>query len=108
MNRRNLLQGIALMFAAEAAEQVIPFGRVWSFPSKIIIPKELPVGTLTYDALQHFFHETERQMVLYGGARGGGGRLAAQMRAFHHGRFYTYGDLMNLAQTPESIRPVTV
>ena len=29
--------------AAAAAEQVIPLGRVWSFPSKIVIPQIAPL-----------------------------------------------------------------
>jgi hypothetical protein len=45
MNRRGFLQLLTGGIAAIAAEQVIPLGRVWSFPSKIIIPKPLVIPT---------------------------------------------------------------
>lgn len=38
MNRRGFLGGLAALVAGVAIEQAIPLGRVWSFPSKIVIP----------------------------------------------------------------------
>lgn len=87
MNRRNFLQGIAVMFAAQAAERVIPFGRVWSFPKQIVIPKHsniLRIGDLlktVYSSEDHLVDSA--RYALYGGARGGGKhlvRLAFQQR----------------------------
>lgn len=45
MNRRGFLGMLIGGVAAAAAEQMIPLGRVWSFPSKIVIP-EMPVVEL--------------------------------------------------------------
>lgn len=38
MNRRGFLSLLGGVFAAGALNEVIPFGRVWSFPSKITVP----------------------------------------------------------------------
>jgi hypothetical protein len=38
MNRRGFLQLLGGTVAGLAIEEAIPFGRVWSFPSKIVIP----------------------------------------------------------------------
>jgi hypothetical protein len=39
MNRRNFLGLFSAGVAGLALEQAIPLGRVWSFPSKIVIPR---------------------------------------------------------------------
>lgn len=39
MNRRSFLFSALAFAAAEAAKEVIPFNRVWSFPKRIVIPK---------------------------------------------------------------------
>jgi len=41
MQRRGFLQLLGGTVAGIALEQAIPFGRVWSFPSEIIIPNQL-------------------------------------------------------------------
>lgn len=41
MNRRGFLQLLGLGAGAIAAEQVIPFNRVWSFPTQIVMPGSL-------------------------------------------------------------------
>jgi hypothetical protein len=38
MNRRGFLSAIGALVGGLAIEQAIPLGRVWSFPSKIVIP----------------------------------------------------------------------
>lgn len=64
MNRRNFLQGIAALVGGIAIEKAIPFGRVWSFPSRIVIPKRCecavkPCGCLTPEALKTFSDSVE-------------------------------------------------
>lgn len=39
MDRRKFLKGSSIVLCGIIAEQTIPFNRVWSFPSKIVIPK---------------------------------------------------------------------
>jgi hypothetical protein len=39
MNRRNFFSLLAAGVAGIALEQAIPFGRVWSFPKKIVLPR---------------------------------------------------------------------
>jgi len=39
MNRRSFLSGLAALVGGIALEEAIPFGRVWSFPKNIVIPK---------------------------------------------------------------------
>ena len=39
MNRRNFLSLFSAGVAGVALEQAIPFGRVWSFPKEIVVPK---------------------------------------------------------------------
>lgn len=39
MNRRGFLKLFGGAAAAAAAAPMIPFGRVWSFPSKIVVPE---------------------------------------------------------------------
>jgi len=46
MNRRNFLGLFSAGVAGIALEQAIPLGRVWSFPSKIVIPEFLSNGTI--------------------------------------------------------------
>lgn len=41
MNRRNFLAGISALVGGLAVNEAIPFGRVWSFPSKIVVPQTL-------------------------------------------------------------------
>jgi hypothetical protein len=41
VNRRRFLGFLGLGAAAVAAEQVIPFNRVWSFPKQIVLPGSL-------------------------------------------------------------------
>lgn len=36
MNRRDFFKGLGALIGGVAIEQAIPFGRVWSFPSKIV------------------------------------------------------------------------
>lgn len=43
MNRRGFLQRLGALVGGVALEQAIPFNRVWSFPSQIVIPK--PYGS---------------------------------------------------------------
>lgn len=43
MNRRRFLGFLGLGAAAVAAEQVIPFNRVWSFPKEIVMPGSLVI-----------------------------------------------------------------
>lgn len=38
MNRRGFLSLLGGVLAAGALNEVIPLGRVWSFPSKIVVP----------------------------------------------------------------------
>lgn len=38
MNRRSFLGGLAALVGGLAVEEAIPLGRVWSFPSKIVVP----------------------------------------------------------------------
>lgn len=40
MNRRSFLRSAVAAVGGIALEEAIPFGRVWSFPSKIVIRKE--------------------------------------------------------------------
>ena len=39
MNRRGFLGMLVAAVAGVALNEAIPFGRVWSFPSKIVLPK---------------------------------------------------------------------
>lgn len=39
MNRRGFLQLLGMSVGGLALDQAIPFNRVWSFPSKIVVPK---------------------------------------------------------------------
>lgn len=39
MNRRNFITSIGALVGGLALDKAIPFNRVWSFPSKIVIPK---------------------------------------------------------------------
>ncbi len=41
MERRNFLRVLGFGVAGIAQEQAIPLGRVWSFPSEIVIPQKL-------------------------------------------------------------------
>jgi len=41
MERRGFLKALGMLAGGIALEQAIPFGRVWSFPSKIVIPESL-------------------------------------------------------------------
>lgn len=46
MNRRSFLGWLGAGVAGIALEKAIPFGRVWSFPKKIIVPNDgMLVGT---------------------------------------------------------------
>lgn len=38
MNRRNFLSGLATLIGGVAIEAAIPFNRVYSFPSKVVVP----------------------------------------------------------------------
>lgn len=38
LSRRGFLCGLGLVAGAAAISQVVPLGRVWSFPSKIVVP----------------------------------------------------------------------
>jgi hypothetical protein len=50
MDRRNFFRLLAGAAGAIALEEAIPFGRVWSFPSKIVVPKlTMPCGYPDYD-----------------------------------------------------------
>jgi hypothetical protein len=42
MERRSFLKGLVALVGGIALEQAIPLGRVWSFPSKIVIPRYWP------------------------------------------------------------------
>jgi hypothetical protein len=44
MNRRNFFSLLSAGVAGLALEQAIPFGRVWSFPKKIVIEPVLRLG----------------------------------------------------------------
>lgn len=39
MNRRGFLAGLGALVGGLALEEAIPLGRVWSFPSQIVVPK---------------------------------------------------------------------
>lgn len=41
MNRRNFITSIGALVGGLALDKAIPFNRVWSFPSKIVIPKKI-------------------------------------------------------------------
>lgn len=43
MNRRGFLGMLIGGIAVAAAEQVIPLARVWSFPAKIVLPKQIEI-----------------------------------------------------------------
>src|SRR5580693_940750 len=49
MDRRKFLSLLGMGVAAAAAEQVIPLGRVWSFPKNIVIAKP-PLSQFDYSA----------------------------------------------------------
>lgn len=44
MNRRNFITGIGALVGGLALDKAIPFNRVWSFPSKIVIPNRQLLG----------------------------------------------------------------
>jgi hypothetical protein len=44
MNRRNFLSLFGAGVAGIALEQAIPFARVWSFPTEIVVPSFPPTG----------------------------------------------------------------
>lgn len=46
LDRRGFLRGLGMAVAGLALEQAIPLGRVWSFPSNIVVPANhiLPMG----------------------------------------------------------------
>jgi len=54
MHRRRFLTLFGLGSAAIALEQAIPFGRVWSFPKKIVLPFGLLDGAATAHELEQF------------------------------------------------------
>jgi hypothetical protein len=41
MNRRSFFRFLGAGAATLALSEAIPFGRVWSFPSKIVVPEQL-------------------------------------------------------------------
>lgn len=43
MNRRSFLGGLAALVGGLAVEKAIPLGRVWSFPSKIVVPVQCAI-----------------------------------------------------------------
>lgn len=50
MNRRSFLRSLGAAVAGIALGEAIPFNRVWSFPSKIVVPVagEVIVGTTNF------------------------------------------------------------
>jgi hypothetical protein len=46
VNRRGFFKFLGIGVAGIALEQAIPLGRVWSFPSKIVIPEFLSNGII--------------------------------------------------------------
>ena len=53
VNRRSFLGGLVSLVGGLAIEEAIPFGRVWSFPSKIVIQTHetslASMATIYYD-----------------------------------------------------------
>lgn len=43
LDRRNFLRGLGALVGGVALEQAIPFNRVWSFPSKVVIKPHVPL-----------------------------------------------------------------
>lgn len=48
MNRRSFFKLFGAGAATLALSEAIPFGRVWSFPSKIVVPKVVAVDLACY------------------------------------------------------------
>lgn len=48
MNRRSFFRFLGAGAATLALSEAIPFGRVWSFPSKIVVPKIVAVDLAYY------------------------------------------------------------
>jgi hypothetical protein len=46
MNRRSFFRFLGAGAATLALSEAIPFGRVWSFPSKIVVPQRSLVGSM--------------------------------------------------------------
>lgn len=38
MNRRNFLRALGMTIGGIAVEKAVPFGRLWSFPSRNVVP----------------------------------------------------------------------
>lgn len=47
--RRKFLGGLTALIGGLALEEAIPFNRVWSFPTKIVVPNIAPLATIYYD-----------------------------------------------------------
>jgi hypothetical protein len=65
MDRRGFLKWFSAGVAGIALEQAIPLGRVWSFPSKIVLPQNpvllcnfLPITWYTRESLYQLFKRT--------------------------------------------------
>lgn len=63
MNRRSFLRSLGAAVAGIALGEAIPFNRVWSFPSKIMVPTA-PVSTAPYLGNQYLTTEMVTKEVL--------------------------------------------
>jgi hypothetical protein len=81
MNRRGFLRSIGLGIGGIALEQAIPLGRVWSFPTKIVVSPQCEFLTSHLGRSVLLPNDKVR---LYGGARGGG--KLATIRAIDYNR----------------------
>lgn len=53
MERRSFLSLLGLGVASVALDQAIPLGRVWSFPSKLFVPREPLVNSIDWPPLRN-------------------------------------------------------
>jgi hypothetical protein len=66
LSRRGFLSGLTALVGGIALEQAIPFGRVWSFPSKIVIPQGIALNLEQVNEAHPVLYQPKNELLTIG------------------------------------------